>query len=228
VRRGRAGSFICGALSPLALWACGPSDPAGAGNNQTQAARPDYCDSLELCIASAQPPIDLRPAEAALRPSHRDYALVQAAIASPGGGTIHLYERTDGGEPPNERRGLGRLYLVRLRQGGEALVIVRSVAERWHALLIRRGAGLSGYRLRTDANLSLWRFALLDPATGVGDTFELRQLWDNEMFSYATLAPGSPEIRTEYLWTRGSSCRVGPLTATPPEWAEEYRRSCGP
>lgn len=225
MRRPRAILFICAALAPLALWAC---RPAGHGNDQIQSARPDYCDAVRDCIAAASPPVDLRPAEAALRPGHRDFALVQAAIASPGGGTIHLYERTDGGEPPPVRRGFGRLYLVRLHQGGEALVIVRSVAAQWRALLIRRGVGLSAYRLRTDFNVTLRRFALLDPATGIGDTFELRQPWDNEMFSYTTLAPDSPEIRREWLWSRGTDCVTGPLTATPPEWAEEYRRLCRP
>lgn len=229
MKRALAALLICAALALLALWAWGRREPAGNSNSVAPVAKPEMCRIGSFCATQAPPPVELRPGEAALGPGHRDHSIVQAAIGETGRGTIYPYEPTRRAAPdPVREVESGRLYLARLRAGGEALVIVRDVAAQRRALLIRRGTSFAGYRLSTDFDLSLRRFALLDPATGVGDTFELRQAGREDMFSYVALAPDSPEIRAQWFESKRSTCGDGPLTAPRPEWEQEYRRVCGP
>lgn len=133
-----------------------------------------------------------------------------------GGGRIEAYA------PEALLAAHNRLFLV----GGVTLVVVRETPAGRQALLIRRGAGLAALTLRTDADLTLRRFALLDGVSDSGPTFVLGQAAGSEGFTYSVLAPDSREIREEWLAARQSNCRTGPLTAVPRQWLRDYEAAC--
>lgn len=195
--------------------------------------RPDYCSVTTLCDVAMAPPIELRVAAAALRGDDRDYRRVLAVAGSAGADRLYPYERViDPQIDPTDQSLLpgasatNRLFLIRARGGDEALVIVRDTFTQRHAQLLRRGTSLARYRVRTDSDASLDRFALLDPATQMGDTFQLRQAPRSEAFTYVVFAPASPEIRAQWLRSRQSSCGGGPLTSVPAEWVRAYEEAC--
>ena len=176
-----------------------------------RASRPAMCEMATLCDVAAPPPVDLH--RLALAPDDRDRRLVARAA---GNGPIEAYA------PEAPRAAPNRLFLV----GGTALVIVRGAPGLRRAFLIRRGAGLAALTVRTDADLALARFALLDRASGSGETLVLEPVPRDGRLGFRVLAPDSPEIREEWLAARRSSCGGGPLTAVPAQWLRDYDAAC--
>lgn len=232
MRRAFAALLICGFLALLGLWAWIMFSPA-MRDATARAVRPEFCELAELCDHAAPPPVELRLGATPLAPGHRDHPLVREAVAA-AAGRIYPYERIFGltTQATGQQGMIGenatnRLYLIQLRSGGEALVVVRDTFTQRHARLLWRGANLAAWRVRTDADLTLGRFALVDPATGAGDTFALRQTSGSEAFTYDVFAPNSAEIHQQWLRSRQSTCGRGPLTAAPPEWERDFQRICG-
>ena len=138
---------------------------------------------------------------------------------------LYPYDRVLGALPgmPNQPAA-NRLYLVRLRAGGEALCHRPRHVHAAACFAHPAWRELAAYRLGTDPDLSLRRFALLDPATGAGDTFELRQTPRSEAFTYVTFGPNFPRFARNGSANRRSTCGgYGPLTAVPREWPRDYR-----
>lgn len=205
--------LLGGAVAAIALVTLGlllrPGLPGSA-----HPARPAICEMNEFCDSRAPEPVDLHPAP--LAQGDPDHDLVSEAA---GGGTIQVYLPTAMTPAPPDH-----LFLV----GGSDLVIVRNMPGGRHALLLRRAEGLGRLRVRTDAGLSLARFALLRPDSGSGDTFVLEQPAGSGRFAYRTIAPDSSEIRAQWLAEHRSTCGIGPLTAVPPQWARDYEALCRP
>ena len=230
MRRALIALLICAALALIGIWSWLLFPPARDG--AARAARAGMCGIDQYCAHAAQPPIELRLGDSALPRDHRDYPLVLDALGTPGTDRIYPYDRIVGAMPGTQQReflggsATNRLYLAKLGSGTEALVIVRDTFTQRHARLLRRGVNLTAYRVWTDAEPSLRRFSLLDPATRRGDTFELRQAPRSEAFTYVSFAPDSPEIHGQWLSGKRSTCGYGPLTAVPPDWQREYSRIC--
>lgn len=232
MKRALAALLIAPAVALLGIWAWLWFAPK-LRDTAAQATRPAYCDMVQLCDHAAPPPVELRPASVALSRGHRDFPLIAGLVGSEGTDHIYPYDRVFGIEPSQSGQqatvggdAVNRLYLLRLLAGGEALVIVRDTFTQRHALLLRRGPAIAAQRLRTDPGGSFDRFALIDPRTGRGDTFQLDQRSRSEAFSYRVLAADSPAIHQQWLGARQSTCGHGPLTAVPPEWDREYTRTC--
>jgi hypothetical protein len=177
--------------------------------------RPPICEPNEFCDVPRPAPVDLHPA-----PLARDDPDRRLIAQVAGGGAIEAYSVP--GSLQAARPSGNRLFLVQ----GSALYIVRRLSEGGRAFLIRRGAGLARLIVRTDPELFLDRFALLDPASGRGDTYILRQARGSSSFTYRVLAPDSREIGEEWLASRRSSCGGGPLTAVPEQWVRAYEAVC--
>jgi hypothetical protein len=216
-------------LALIAIWLWLLADPIG--DRVADDRRPAHCDNMTLCDVAMPPPGELRRDPRPLARGEPDHALIARALGVRAAGSIHLYDRVvdfRGIEETSitDRRATSRLYLVRVAAGREALVMVRDTFTQRRALVIRRGTDLARFRVVTDAATSLNRFALLDPASNMGDTFQLRHTPGSEAFDYGVFAPDSPEIRAQWLESRQSSCGGGPLTAVPEEWRRAYEEEC--
>ena len=195
--------------------------------------RPDHCDMVTLCDVAMPPPVELRRDRRPLARGEPDVTLIARALEARPAGPVHLYNRVTGTGADRgtetsviDRRESSRLYLVHTAAGREALAIVRDTPTQRHAWVARRGPGLARYRVVTDTVASLDRFALLDPATNMGDTFQLRQTPAGEAFAYVMFVLDSPEIRAQWLGSRQSSCGGGPLRAVPAEWERAFQEMC--